>query len=587
MQRKFMSKLLVCLALVILTATLPVRAQYADYKESTGPQLMFRLMFDKDSFGCVVPENGDTSVYMSQLATVKVQGQSVILDRDRRIDSDGLLVNDTLYRFSEVTNITIERQEAYTVLSFYSRDDSVGRTRRGNIIDPSGSIVVQEEDFVRGSVFSLTGYVKIYGEVNKNVISLFGDIKVGDSAVVRGDVVTVTGKIQLSGDAAVYGSVRSGSDDRIGRRHRYRRFRNVYDDYFDFSCSDKFCGYNRVDGLSLGMMVKFADPDSLLPSVWAGGGYAFESERWRYELGLEQTLLRHTALAVGGKAYRLLASDDDWLLSTADNTCFAIMVREDYKDYYEAEGGALWFRASPVHDLDIETGFRYEETKWLDAQPNLWSLFAGEDKFAANFSSVDSASRAVGIGRIDSGVNASLYGKVSYDTRDSHDPFYRSSWLANAVLEKSSPGLDSDFDYTRYRLSAARYQAVTRRTMLILRGTYGGSDGVLPMHRRFYLGGQGTLYGYEHKEYSGSYFWMANSEYRIDFPHSDLAASLIWDVGQTAETSNFGNSEVKHSLGVSLYVGNDFQIGLAKRLDRSYDDNPKLFARMSFSVNLD
>ncbi len=586
MIRKNNSLFVLAATLMVLTVVGPVQAQYADYKEDSGPRLMFRLMFDKDSFGCAVLENGDTSVYMSQLPTVKVRGEEILADGQKLIDQEGLLVNDTLYRFSDVSDISVERQEGYTVVSFYSRGngDQVGRTRRGNIIDPSNSIVVQDDDFVRGSVFSLTGDIKVYGEVNKDVISLFGDITVGDSATIRGDIVSVTGKIQLAGDAAVYGSVRSGSDDRIGRRHRYRRFRNVYADYFDISSPDKICGYNRVDGLSLGMMLKFSDPDSLLPSVWAGGGYAFESERWRYELGLEQTLLRHPSLAVGGKAYRLLASDDDWLLSGEENTCFAIIAREDYKDYYEAEGGSLWLRSSPLHNLDLETGFRYEETKWLDAQPNLWSLFAGEDKFAANFSTVDSVSRAKGIGQIDSGVNASLYAQATYDTRDSHDPFYRSGWAANAVIEKSSPGLDSDFDYTRFRLSAARYQQVTHQTMLLLRGTYGGSDGILPMHRRFYLGGLGTLYGYKHKEYSGAYLWMVNTEYRVDFPHSDLAASLMWDIGQVDESSSFDKSEAKHSLGVAMYIGSDFKIGLAKRLDRSYADDPRLFARLSFSM---
>jgi hypothetical protein len=584
MHRKFYSLFLLVLSLSILTSAGPIQAQYTDYKDSGSRQLLFTISFDKDNFGYTIMQDGDTLRTLLSLSSVDRVGATVTSGGKTILDRDGLHVNGTVYSFSDVTDIDVYVDDLETSLDFYARADRTGRVRRGNIIEPTQEIVVQEEEFIRGTVFSLTGDIEIHGEVNKDVISLFGDVAVGDAGVVRGNVVSIAGKIRLAKNAAVYGKVSSGTDDRIGRRHKYRRFQNIYDDYFEISCSDKYNGYNRVDGLSLGTEVRFSDPDSVLPSVWAGGGYAFESERWRYELGLEQTLLRNPALGIGGKAFRLLESDDSWLISNEENSAFALLLREDYRDYYEAEGGALWLHIVPLHDLNIETGFRYEETKWLDAERDLWSLLKGEDKFAPNFSRVDSLSRAAGIGQIDSFANASAYMQIGYDSRNIKDPYYRSAWSVQAQIEKSTPDLDSDYDYTRYRLSVARHQKVNRRTMVILRGVYGGSDGVLPMHRRFYLGGLGTLYGYRHKEYSGSYFWMANSEYRIDFPHSDVAASLMWDVGQTAETSSFANSEVKHSLGVSIYCGSDFKIGLAKRLDRSYDDDPRLFARLSFSM---
>ena len=107
--------------------------------------------------------------------------------------------------------------------------------------------------------------------------------------------------------------------------------------------------YNRVDGLSLGLILRFADPDSVLPKVWVGGNYAFESARWRYTLGLEQTILRHPALALGGSAYRRLASEDDWLLSSDENSAFAWMAGQDYKDYYEAEGANAYVGAAIRH----------------------------------------------------------------------------------------------------------------------------------------------------------------------------------------------------------------------------------------------
>jgi outer membrane protein assembly factor BamA len=172
---------------------------------------------------------------------------------------------------------------------------------------------------------------------------------------------------------------------------------------------------------------------------------------------------------------------------------------------------------------------------------------------------------------------------AEWDTRDEDDPYYYSAWAVSGLIEYTGPDLDSDFDYTRYRLAVSRHQRLNRRLMVVARSVYGGSEGALPMHKRFYLGGLGTLHGYQHKELSGSRFWMANLEYRIDFPHSDLAASLMWDVGQISPGDSFEGAEVKHSLGAALHIGSKFKVGLARRLDRSYDNDPQLFARFAFA----
>lgn len=585
-----------CLTLVTvfvigLVSAGPVQAQYSEYKAASDRQLMFALLFNKDSFGYSLSADDDATRVFFSHSTVKTGGQTVTADGAALIDADGLHAVGEIYPFDEVTDIEVARSGEYTEVKFYTRDSKAretGRVRRGNLVEPfHNRITVGEQEFVRGSVFTVTGNVEILGEVNKDVISLFGEVYVGEGAVVRGDVVSVGGEIDVAGGASVYGAIRSGIDDRLGRRHRFRRFHNRYEADLEFdldSIDGRFCGYNRVDGLSLGFPFRFADPDSVLPTVWAGGGYAFESKRWRYDLGLEQTILREPAFAVGGRAFRLLVSDDDWLLSNNENTAFAIVAGEDYKDYYEAEGARAWLRSRPWGNLQLETGFLYEETKWLDAQRNLWSIFGRHKLFPENFGSVDSLTREVGIGVIDSGTNSAFYGQVSYDTRDEKEPFYYSGWAVLGELELSSPHLNSDFDYTRYKLSVTRHQKLNRRITAVVRGVYGGSDGLVPMHKQFYLGGLGTMYGYKHKEYAGSHFWLANFEYRIEFPKSDLAASLIWDLGQISEKGGFTNAEVKHSLGVAVYMGSDFKIGLAKRLDRSYDDDPRLFARLTFSI---
>jgi hypothetical protein len=574
--------------LIFLTGT--GRSQeYTDYSSNSnsGSELLFTLMFDGDNFGYSYTNVDATTRFIFDRSDVKVKGHTVTADGKVLIDSDGFHISGKIFSFDELTRVNVDEDERYTIISFYTSDPDSRRTtriRRGNRIDPFAGQVVADDEFIRGVVFSVTADIEIYGEVNKDVVSLFGDIFVGPEAVVRGSVATVAGRIDLAGDASVYGDIRSGRDSRIGRHHRFRKYRGGYASMVELELDGGVVSYNRVDGLTFGLALGFEDIDSVLPKVWAGGSYAFEAEAWRYELGLEQTLLRNPALVIGGKAYRRLLSDDDWLLSTGENTTFAMGFGEDYKDYYLAEGGKAFVRARPFNNLLVESGLKHEETSWLDAERDLWSVFGGDKKFSPNFGAVDSASRQAGIGAIDTSSNAMFYGTIEYQTLEDDTRYYYSSWAVGAEFENSSPRLKSDFDYTRYRLSATRHQRLNRNLMAIVRGVYGGSNGILPMHRRFYLGGLGTLYGYDHKEYSGRYFWLTNFEYRVSFPRSDLAVSVMWDAGQVSESSSFGDAEVKHSLGVALYVGSDFKIGLAKRLDRSYNDKAQVFARFAYSL---
>lgn len=554
---------------------------YKEYTATSERQTIFELSVDEDMLEVVVPSENRDLLATYDLSDLKKRDQAVEFDGEVLFDEDGLRFGDIFHAYDDITDIRVSEHERHPIITFQTRTgDSrrITRIRRGNLLEPSHNIVVDDDDFIRGYVLSVTGDIEVYGEVNKDVLSLFGNVFIGPDAVVRGDVVSLTGRVDVAKDASVYGEVYSGEEGRTGRWHRFRRRSNELTFHGRGS-------YNRVDGLLVAGGLKYRDVDSLLPSVRAEAGYAFESSRWRYEIGLEQVILHSPVLAVGGTLYRRLASDDDWLLSDRENTVFSVVAGEDFKDYYEAEGGSAWVTARPLKDLTVKGGYTYEETRWFDAQPNLWRIFGGDKKFRDNFSSVDPALREIGRSAIDSLDNAFVHLRLDYDTRDKDDPFERSAWAATGELEWSHPDLSSDYDYTRYQLNVRRYQKLHRRIALVVRGIYGGSDGDLPMHRLFYLGGLGTLHGYRHKEYMGSRFWMLNSEYRIDFPRSDLAASLTWDVGQVSVDDHFGaEDEVKNSLGISLYFGSDFKVTLARRLDGAKNDDPKFYFRLAHAL---
>jgi hypothetical protein len=565
------------LHIMAATATAEGDTGYKEYRRNGQYEELFRIVYHKDDISVHTTEANRELMTQFPHKSITVVDGGVKVDGVALFDQDGLILEGTRRDLDQIIDVSILDEGDYFAVSFLAMpDDSQRKTRlkQGNRISFDRPIIIEEDEFVRGMALSIAGDIEVYGEVNKDVLSLFGNVYVGPAAVARGDLATLTGRVDVARDATVYGEMYTSDERRTTRRHRFRRRA----DHFDWTGR---LNYNRVDGLLLGLGWEFEDLDSLLPQVWMNGAYAFASDRWRFDFGLEQAILRNPGLAVGGEYYRDLVSEDDWLLSDRENTAFALLVGEDYKDYYEAEGGWAYARMRPIKNLLLQVGYSYEETKWLAAHHNLWHLFGGDKRFCDNYATVDTSYRATLIREVDSTANGYLSVDLDWDTGDPDDRFGRSAWHVGTALEYAHPDLSSDFDYRRYMLTLTRFQRVHRRSMLILRGMYGGSDGYLPIYKRFFLGGLGTWRGYDHKEYMGTRFWMANTEYRTRFPGTDMAASILWDLGQIAnEASLSSDVETKHSVGFALSFGDDLRISIAKRLDGS-DDDPKIYVRLA------
>ena len=565
----------------LLVAGYTSAEQYKDYKEYKSKPKdtdYFDIGLENDRVVVTVFSDGtERSTHVSK-KSVQVGEARVTLGDVVYFDDDALVYEGERFSYDEISKIRVFGADEHLQIKFYhlvDREDRVTKVRRGNISQFSGQLSIEDDDFVRGFLFTVAGDIEVYGEVNEDVISLFGDIYVGPGAVVRGDVATITGRADLARDASAYGEIYTGEKQQVKRRHRFSRRDDMV------AMTARFV-YNRVDGAAPYLGLRFEDPDSVLPTLYAEGGYGFASNRWRYDFGIEQTISRSFPISIGGSVYRRLASDDDWLLTDAENTAFALLVNEDFKDYYEAEGGSLWLKSRPIKPLEFEARYRYEETKWLRSHHKLWSLFGSKKDFNRNFGRVYDPYRAYSITEIDSTTNAYLDFTVNFDTREDDMIYSQPAWQGSANLQWSHQDLDSDFDYRRNSVRLTRLQPINRRTALIISAMYGGSDGYLPMYKRFYLGGLGTLRGYYHKEFMGSRFWMTNLEYRVDIPKSDVALSVFWDAGRITNGTSFSDDdEVRHDLGVGLHFGHDFKINIAKRLDSSGEDDPKIYVRLT------
>ncbi|HKK21728.1 MAG TPA: hypothetical protein VJ983_09665, partial [candidate division Zixibacteria bacterium] len=384
------------LALIIVGSALIASAaraiEYKEYKFSHQQKELFAITYDKKEIRIKSFEGEDEHLMIFPRKSIKVHGDGIYAGEDEIFDRDGLMLHGTHYPFSEISDTRITSGEDHITITFLTREldtTRVSRFRQGNMMTFDKAVTVDKGDFVRGFILSVAGDIEVSGEVNKDVISLFGNVYLAPGATARGDLASVTGHINVSSDAAVYGELYY--IDRHGslRHNRFVRKEDV------FSGEGSFF-YNRVDGASPYFELKYKDSDSLLPTLWGKIGYGFNSKKWRYEAGLEQIITRHPSLAIGGSVYRKLASGDDWLISNTENAAFAFFVREDYKDYYEAEGGDVYVKFLPIDGITLETGYRYEQTNWLSARRHLWSLFGGDKLFDYNFGTVPSPYREAG-----------------------------------------------------------------------------------------------------------------------------------------------------------------------------------------------
>lgn len=578
--------LILAATMAVAAGTFAVEPEYKEYTPVASRSVYFEISYSDHQIGIGLPGDSATIVTLFDRQSLRVHQDSVTLTptdggaHRALFGREGLEFGGTLLRYDRISDLAADYRDGVTTITCYTRrsTDSSLIARRGNRISFDDRVLIGEGSFVRGVVFTVKGNVSIEGEVNRDVVSLFGDINVGPAAVVRGSLASISGTIDPSRDASIYGDVYSGAKKGAPRKHRFvHRDRAV-------EMTGRF-RYDRVDGAAPYGGLKFMDGDSLLPTVSAEFGYGFASKRWRYQVALEQVVWRRIPTALGGSFGRQLVSGDDWLVSNDENLVYTLLAQEDLRDYYETEGGAMYVKTRPVKDLTFELRYTNEDMRWLDAQRHLWSMFGGDKIFRDNFSTVDEPFRTAGIAEIDTGTSASLNFRLDYDTRNPERLFERSAWAATAELRWSSPDFNSSFDYRRYQISLRRYQRVNRYTMLLGRAVVGGSDGYVPMYARFFLGGLGTLHGYYQKELMGTRFWLANAEYRVGFPHSDFAFSILWDVGQIANDQRLtGDVEVKNSLGAAVYIGDDFRVSLAKRLDRSDRDNPKFYVRLEHTL---
>ena len=211
------------------------------------------------------------------------------------------------------------------------------------------------------------------------------------------------------------------------------------------------------------------------------------------------------------------------------------------------EGFTVFARQEVGPHLSLGLKYRDAELSSLRAAQSVWSIFRQEAEWREN------PPLRVGIQNGESDFEGRMQCvevSFEYDGREGPD---RRGWRARGSVEDAQGKGDGDYEYRRIAFDISRKLRITDTQTLALRGAWGvGSGTDFPSHRLFYLGGLGTLRGYEYRAYEGKNLLFASAEYAVRIRDS-LRLIYFVDSGEVwNNTSGFDWDEHRTNIGIGV-----------------------------------
>ena len=399
------------------------------------------------------------------------------------------------------------------------RREVVARWNGPNAVRATRRLEIAAGEEINGNVALQRGVLDIAGHVAGSVIALNGSVALRPTARIDGEILIVGGTLTGRDSARVAGSVRVFADSMAYRQEGdrivaledeareadswWRRLELHADGNRSEAVRIVQAGaYNRVEGLpiSLGPMVHRLTPwgsfDADAAAITRTGNFNSEHADVGHRLAGEVRFGRERGIGVGGRLFNLVDPVEDWQLSDIETALAAVVVRRDYRDYYQRHGTNGYVTLYGARDLSLTGSYGVE--RWTArATHNPFSLFHGGEPWRPN-------------PLLDQGVFHIADIVLGVDTRtDPDDPW--SGWWVRADAEHGSgtiesPGLTSDViprvgavNYTRGLFDVRRYTRLGPDAQLNMRvlfaGLLGGDE--LPLERRLSVDGPGALPGYD------------------------------------------------------------------------------------------
>ncbi len=473
-----------------------------------------------------------------------------------------------------------------TIRSKSTRGGRETQTFDGNTTIAAGE-VIESDVVVKG------GDLTIFGEVEGDVLVVGGTLYVKDGGKIRGNARVISGEIVRDDGGVIEGYMDKTRSSTATYREETKKFRRsaytLNANWVSESANiENFIfRYNRVDGLFLGFgsEKKYYWDGSRNYNTYGSIGYALKLRRWRYNLGITRqfALLTNDSqssqlLEFGVEGHSLTDTKDQWLISVHENTAAALLIHEDFRDYFAREGYGAHVAFTQQRDylvMQLKAEYLIDRYSSLSNRAE-YAMFGGNKVFRPNPPIRD--------GRMKSILTSVGLSTV---TKTINGP---EGWSVFGSAEFAKKGFGSEFSFSQLLTDIRRYQPLGRYDNVNIRLRVGTSTGLVPAQRIFEIGGLSTLHAYGFKSDAGNRMILANAEYILngDFLHDLdfwpswlmrgvnflLMADAGWVTtvaGSTEWTKGFESlrfNQFKNNLGFGFTnKSGSFRIGFAWRTD--------------------
>lgn len=348
---------------------------------------------------------------------------------------------------------------------------------------------------------------------------------------------------------------------------------------------------DRVDGWtpSFGLTLLSVRPNAL-PTVDLTAGWRSNRPRRPFgRIAVTQIFAGADRLRVAAEAYRATHTTDAWKVGARENDLSVFFFRTDLRNYYEANGVRVSAASSDLRAVGATLTLIAEQNRGLqqDGFFTASTLLGDDEDFRPNPLVPDAR------------VTAAVL-EARLVTASTQSPSLRvPGWNVAVELERAFDALGADVTFWRGRLDLRRYTRLAARhwvnARLHLEGPVLGTE-ELPRPRFTYLGGPGSLPGYDSLVLGGDRGVLASAEYTFSLPNTSWSTPvfLLW---QLEVFSNAGNavpaaertrlwSDLHWDAGVGVsgvtVLGN-LGLYVAQRLSHMDErhDGPRVFARLA------
>jgi cytoskeletal protein CcmA (bactofilin family) len=463
-------------------------------------------------------------------------------------------------------------------------DDTKTKTYEGNT-------TVKRDRTIETDVVVKGGDLTVYGNIDGDVLVVGGTLYVKDGGKITGNARVINGDIVKEDGGIIEGYMDKANSTTASYRQDRRRFSRPSTSFDAPWLSEstnlenfKF-RYNRVEGLFLGLgsEKKYYWDGRKSFTSFGSVGWGIRSHTWRGNLGIARQFALKSAdgdemLELGVEGYSLTDSKDQWLIGVNENTGAALLIHEDFRDYFERNGFSAhvaYYSQSDYFKTELKAAYSVDKYASLSNNTE-WALFGGEKLFRPNPPVNDGSMRSV--------LASAGLTTVSKTSRGP------GGWSIYGTFEYGPKTLGGDFDFDQYLLDIRRFQPVSSYDNLNARLRVGSSDGRLPIQKNYDLGGLGTLNAFPFKYETGNRMILMNAEYIVNgtflddldfwptwifrnvnlllFTDAGLVRTALQGSGPTEGFDKITWREFRHDLGAGFSNrSGSFRIGLSWRTD--------------------